>query len=287
MNKKMSVMYKIFFIFTLLFLPFLVNSQTVCSTESKDRLEQLFSELVQKDLSEKSLNALNIEIGKWFLGTPYVEKTLEIPGEEKLVINLQGLDCTTYLETVVTLSRLVKRGELSFEFYEAELEYLRYRDGTNTGYPSRLHYFSDWIYTNQKKGILEDITAEIGGRPYANQPTFMSSNPQHYPQLSNPTSVNHIKKAEKEIGDRNYYYIPKEEIRKLEDKIQSGDLIAITAARSDLDMVHVGFAVEKKGRIHLMHASTGSMQVEISEKPLSEYIAGFKSQSGVMVCRLR
>lgn len=278
---------RVSFLFTLLFLPFIANSQTVCSLDSKERLEHLFAELSQKDLSGKSLNSLNVEIGKWFLGTPYVEKTLEIPGDEKLVINLHGLDCTTYLETVVTLSRMAKRAEFNFEAFEAELENLRYRDGLNTGYPSRLHYFSDWIYENQQKNILEDITAKIGGKSYANQPTFMSSNPQFYPQLSNPIFVKQIKQAEKEIGDRNYYYIPKEEIRKVEDKIQTGDLIAITAERSDLDMVHVGFAIKKNGRIHLMHASTGSMKVEISEKPLSEYLAGFKSQSGVMVCRLR
>lgn len=278
---------KVSFLFTLLFLPFIANSQTVCSLDSKERLEHLFAELSQKDLSGKSLNSLNVEIGKWFLGTPYMEKTLEIPGDEKLVINLHGLDCTTYLETVVTLSRMAIRAEFNFEAFEAELENLRYRDGLNTGYPSRLHYFSDWIYENQQKNILEDITAKIGGKSYANQPTFMSSNPQFYPQLSNPIFVKQIKQAEKEIGDRNYYYIPKEEIRKVEDKIQTGDLIAITAERSDLDMVHVGFAIKKNGRIHLMHASTGSMKVEISEKPLSEYLAGFKSQSGVMVCRLR
>ncbi|WP_245889451.1 N-acetylmuramoyl-L-alanine amidase-like domain-containing protein [Cecembia rubra] len=250
-------------------------------------MNQILKELSQKDHSEKSINALNLEIGKWFLGTPYVEKTLEIPGEEKLVIDFQGLDCTTYLETVVTLSRLVKYGNLNFEDYEKELEFLRYRDGSNTGYPSRLHYFSEWIYENQKKGILDDITAEIGGKPYANKPSFMSSNPQYYPQLSNAEYLSLIRETEKEIGVRDYYYIPKEEIQKLENKIKPGDLIAITAARNDLDMVHVGFAVEKNGRVHLMHASSGSMKVEISEKPLSEYLAGFRAQSGVMVCRFR
>ncbi|RZS97386.1 N-acetylmuramoyl-L-alanine amidase-like domain-containing protein [Cecembia calidifontis] len=279
-------MHKAFFLLPLLILSFLANSQTVCSLESRARLDQFFSEFSQKDLSGESLNVLTVEIGKWFLGTPYVEKTLEIPGEEKLVINLQGLDCTTYLETVVTLSRLANRADLSFESYESELQHLRYRDGENSGYPSRLHYFSDWIYENQQKGILEDITAKIGGKPYKNQPSFMSANPQFYPQLSNPEYVSQIRNTEREIAGRSYHFIPKDEIRKAEEKIQSGDLIAITASRSDLDMVHVGFAVKKNGRIHLMHASTGSMKVEISEKPLSEYLAGFKSQSGIMVARL-
>jgi hypothetical protein len=278
-------MHKILII--IFFFPFFSQSQTVCSLESRERLDALMTQLSLEDHTYKSLNTLNVEIGEWLLGTPYVEKTLEIPGKEQLVIDLQGLDCTTYLETVVTLSRLANRGEFTFEAYQAELELLRYRDGLNTGYPSRLHYFSDWIYQNQEKGILTDITKDIGGESYPNNPSFMSSNPQFYPQLSNPESVTKIQAAEQNIAGRTYHYIPKEEISQAEHLIQAGDLIAITAAMNSLDMVHVGFAVEKNERIHLMHASTGSMEVEISEKPLSEYLAGNKSQSGIMVCRLK
>jgi hypothetical protein len=274
------------YVFLLIILiPYLGVSQTVCSLESKERLVQLMTELSKKDLSGDSMNSLHVEIGKWFLGTPYVEKTLELPGEEKLVINLQGLDCTTYLETVVALGQLAKNGNFTFDKYEASLEKLRYRNGMNTGYPSRLHYFSDWIYDNQTKGILKDISAEIGGKIYVNQPSFMSTNPQFYPQLSNDNYVIQIKEAEKEIAGRKYHYIPKDEISQIEHLIQSGDLIAITASMASLDMVHVGFAIERNGRIHLMHASTGSMEVEISEKPLSDYLAGSKSQSGIMVAR--
>lgn len=65
-----------------------------------------------------------------------------------------------------------------------------------------------------------------------------------------------------------------------------GDLIAITTTMRNLDIVHVGFAIEQDGLIHLLHAGTRSMQVEISEKPLSDYLKGNKSQSGIMVSRL-
>jgi hypothetical protein len=273
-------------VYFLLLFPFMANAQTVCTLENRERLEHILGELSQDDVAGLTLNQLNVKIGNWFLGTPYVEKTLELPGEEQLVVNLTGLDCTTFLETVVTLSRLSKLGGLEGETYEKELEFLRYRGGVNMGYASRLHYFSDWIYENQEKGILKDITAEIGGQLYENKPTFMSSNPQFYPQLSQVLFVAQIKATEKAIALRPYHYIPKDQIQKLEHLIQPGDLIAITAAMSNLDMVHVGFAVKKGDRIHLMHASTGSMQVEISQKPLSDYLKGFKSQSGIMVGRL-
>jgi hypothetical protein len=275
-------------LFTILFffLSFTLSAQTACTLESRERLDRILTELSQEDLSQKSIQELTLEIGQSFIGTPYVEKTLELPGEEKLVINLTGLDCTTYLETVVTLARIAKAGNLTFEAYEQELEQIRYKNGALKDYSSRLHYFSDWIYQNQQKGIIRDITREIGGSPYPNQPAFMSENPRFYAQLSNPEFLQAIKAAEAEIAKRTYHFIPKAEIQSLEKNIQSGDLIAITTSMKNLDIVHVGFAIEKAGRIHLMHAGTGNMQVEISAKPLSEYIKGNKSQSGIMVCRL-
>ena len=273
-------------IIILLIIPFLSFGQTVCTAESKERLDAYLLKLSEMDLSEKSPNESIIEIGQWFLNTPYVEKTLELPGDEKLVINLTGLDCTTYLETVVTLTRLAKQRQFTFEDYERELEFLRYQEGVRKDYPSRLHYFSDWIYQNQQKGILKDVTKEIGGTIYANNPTFMSSNPQFYAQLGNPDYVERLKVQEREISARNYHYIPKEEISQKENKIKSGDLIAITTSMKNLDIVHVGFAIEKEGRIHMLHAGTKNMKVEISEMPLHDYLKANKSQSGIMVGRL-
>ena len=42
--------------------------------------------------------------GKKFLGLPYVAHTLELGDTEHLIVNLHGLDCTTFVETVVALS---------------------------------------------------------------------------------------------------------------------------------------------------------------------------------------
>ena len=271
----------------LVFIPFFSNSQTICSKESRERVDSTLTVLSQRDVSHKSMNDLVLEIGTGFLNTPYVEKTLDLPGDEKLIINLVGLDCTTYLETVITLVRLTKLGQFSFEDYEKQLEFLRYRDGVRTDYPSRLHYFSDWIYNNQQKGILTDITRDIGGEIYANNPSFMSENPKSYAQLSNEDFIDDIKQNEKEIKSRTYYYLPKETVESHENKIKSGDLIAITIAMDNLDISHVGIAIEQDGRIHLLHASSNSKKVEISEKPLSDYLLIHKSQSGIIVCRLK
>lgn len=273
------------FLFLLLF-PLLTQGQTVCTLESREKLEEVLMKLSNQDLQDKTSNELAVEIGQLFLNTPYVEKTLELPGEEKLVINLQGLDCTTFVETVISLVRLSEERDFTFERFEQELENIRYRNGINEGYSSRLHYFSDWIYENEQKEILTDITEEIGGSPYPNAPSFMAENPKFYPQLSDPKNVASIKEIEAQIRARNYFFIPKTEISQLEKSIQSGDIIAITTSMPNLDIVHTGFAFEKNGRIHLMHASSKNMKVEISELPLSDYLKGNKSQSGIIVSRL-
>ena len=281
MNSLKRILFLIFFL-----IPFINKAQTVCSEESRHRLDSILQKLAVSNLKEKPINDIAVELGKTFLGTLYVEKTLEVPGDEPLVINMTGLDCTTYLETIVTLSRLTKMGKFTFEDYERELEFQRYRNGKRDHYPSRLHYFSDWIYESEKKGIAQDITKSIGGVVYENKTGFMSGNAKYYAQLSNEDYVKQIAKAEKKIAKRMYYYIPKESVEKNESGIKPGDLLAMTMDLDNLDIAHVGFAVEQDGRIHLMHASSSGKKVMISEKPLSEYLAGIKKQSGIMVCRL-
>lgn len=45
-------------------------------------------------------------IGERFVGTPYQPHTLELAGPERLVINLEALDCVTFVENVLVLARL-------------------------------------------------------------------------------------------------------------------------------------------------------------------------------------
>jgi len=40
------------------------------------------------------------------------------------------------------------------------------------------------------------------------------------------------------------------------------------------------------GRIHLMHAPNVGYKVQITEKPLADYIKGNKKQTGIMVLRI-
>lgn len=247
-----------------------------------------FTLAVDKSLSEKPINEVIIEIGKSFLKTEYVAHTLEKDGDEQLVINLTGLDCTTFLETSLTFARCIKKGKTSFEDYQNELTFIRYRDGKLNKYPSRLHYFSDWIYNNQQKGIVKDITEEIGGKQIKFNVDFMSENPKYYTQLKdNPEFIPFISKQEDEINSRQYYYIPENDIEKIESKIQSGDLIALTTSDKGLDIGHVGLAIKmENGRIHFLHAPLAGSKVQITETPLSDYAKKIKKHTGIIVLRV-
>ncbi len=247
-----------------------------------------FTLAVDKSLTEKPINEVVIEIGKSFLKTDYVANTLEKDGDEQLVINLTGLDCTTFLETSFSFARCIKKGKTSFEDYQNELTFIRYRDGKLDKYPSRLHYFSDWIYNNQQKSIIKDITEEIGGKEIKFNLNFMSENPKYYKQLQeNPEFIPIIRNQEKEINSRQYYYIPEDDIEKIESKIQSGDLIALTTSDKGLDIGHVGIAIKMDdGRIHFLHAPLAGSKVQITETPLSDYAKKIKKHTGIIVLRV-
>lgn len=264
----------------------LVNAQ-IYSDKDVEVCNSKFSFAVEKNLAEKPVGDVIAEIGKSFLGTDYLAYGIEKEGEEQLVINLTGLDCTTFLENAVVFSRMIKKGKTSFEDYQDELTYLRYRKGFIDQYPSRLHYFSDWIYNNQQKGIIEDITKKMEGDSISFNLDFMSTHPDAYKHLKeNPSFIPVIKNQEKEISNRTYYYIPKEKIPSVENKIHNGDLIAFTTNVKGLDIGHVGIAVkEKDGRIHLLHAPQVGSKVQITEKPLANYAMDVKKHTGIIVLR--
>jgi hypothetical protein len=238
-------------------------------------------------LNKKPINEVIVEIGKSFLGADYIAHTLEIGDKETLVVNLSNVDCTTFLENSLVFGRIIKKEKTSFKDYLDELQFVRYRDGKIKDYTSRLHYFSDWIFENTKKGIVKDITKEIGGEPITFNIGFMSQNPTVYPQLQkNPEFIPVMQAKEKEVNAREYYYIPNAKVAELESKIQTGDLIAITTNLKGLDIGHVGIAIRQPdGRIHFLHAPLSGAKVQITEKALPDYLAGVKKHTGIIVLR--
>lgn len=243
------------------------------------RLEQVASGLPQP-VGETMASS-----GKAFLQTPYVEKTLETGDQELLVVNLRGLDCTTFVENALAITRMVHSGEEDWESYLGQLQHIRYRDGERAGYPSRLHYFTEWIRNNEQKGLLKDVTEEIGGVRIEKQINFMGTHPGSYPALAADDNLDRVRATEAMLSAGSYYILPREEVPRKEALIREGDIIALATDIPGLDVTHTGIAIRgQDGRIHLLHASTRGAVV-ISEDPLAEYLRGIKGNSGIIVAR--
>jgi len=245
-----------------------------------------FTLAVSLKLREKPIHEVIVAIGRSFLGTEYVAHTLEVPGEEHLVVDLRGLDCVSFCENSLVFARCIRRNKMTFDDYKAELQLIRYRGGVINRYPSRLHYFSDYIYDNVKKGVLKDVTREIGGVPYKKTIDFMSTHQESYRQLTeHPEFVKIIQQQEAEISKRRLVHIPKGDVEKVSSKILGGDIIAITTDIAGMDISHTGLAVWQNGNLHFMHAPTVGFKVLITEKTLAGYLAGNRKQLGIMVAR--
>lgn len=237
-------------------------------------------------------------IGLGFLGTPYEPGTLERPGPERLIANLRALDCVTFVEATVAIALVVHRFASGPEpvpadvarAFRAELLRLRYRGGVLDGYASRLHYFSEWMEDNARKGILELPGSALPyARPDPRPIHFMSRHPEAYPALrDDPAMVDRIREIESGL-DAPRWVIAEEDIEAAAagGGIRNGDIIAARSTVEGLDVAHTGIALWRGDRLHLLHAPLVGDSVEVSRVPLSERIRGIRSQDGVLVARVR
>ena len=256
-------------------------------TSPQDSL--IYTRTIQELLPYAGLPAgeLMVRAAGMFYGTPYKGGTLEtVP--EALTVNLHETDCILLVETCTAMTLLLKNctdgGTPSFEDFCAMLRTLRYRDGITDGYPSRMHYTSEWLLQAQDNGFLKEVTAELGGIPLNQVFSFMSSHRDNYPRLrEDDGALGLIRRAEERLDTAAaYFYIPSERIPEIEDSILNGDIICFVSTVSGLDITHTGIACrEEDGSLHFIHASMKEGKVVLETRTLAEY-----ARSGIRVARL-
>lgn len=224
----------------------------------------------------------------FFLHTPYVEHTLEQKGNERIVVNLRGLDCFTYVETVIALTHTVLSAQPSFETYIAKLENLRYRGGVVEGYTSRLHYTCDWVYDNEQRGNLCNISASLGGIIEHKKIDFMTTHRDAYTQLKDNDELwKKMQAVERAIQARGgFYYLPKEKIASVAERIPNMSVVCFTTNINGLDVTHVGFALWQDSRLTFIHASSKGKEVMVNPTSLAEYCTSRKSCTGIIVVQV-
>ncbi|MBM2815112.1 MAG: putative lipoprotein [Ignavibacteria bacterium] len=249
-----------------------------------------FVQIIEKSKREIWINleigALVGKIATEFIGTPYQAGTLDPPEPEKCRIFLNGLDCVTLFENSLCIARCIKKYKTKFSDLIDEVTFTRYRSGLLTDYSSRLHYTADWIYDNEQKNVVKNITSDIGGEPLVIYVSYMSANWNKYEALKRDKSqIEKIAAIERQINDRKHYYIPRNQLAEVEKFIKTGDIIAIATNTKGLDYSHTGLAIKSAdGSARFLHASSKKKQVVLAQS-INDYVHSFKTNIGITVSR--
>ena len=260
---------------------------SICSLQANDsiRVEKWLKEAAS--LPKDSCRTLHF--AKQMLGVPYVAGTLDGNEEEQLVVRTDALDCTTFVETVLAFCIADKRGERDFEGFKKALTDVRYSHGILNGYTSRLHYFSDWIRNNEQMGFVKECTSETAcAQPKELWLDFMTTHVDSYlPMKKDASLVGEMAAQEKNWQGVTVLFIPKEKLDLSSDelKIKDGDVLALVTNIKGLDIVHVGFAFWREGKLHLLHASSSAKKVIEDPKTQYESSKNTKAHIGLRAIR--
>lgn len=226
------------------------------------------------------------------MNIPYVAHTLEPNDQERLIINLRELDCTTFVESAMALTLCVRSGRTTFDDYCRILQKIRYWQGRAPQYIRRLHYFTSWIEDNTTMDLVKELQSP--NPPFTAVQTvqahYMTQHVDKYRMLTvNPQDVPMIREMEKRIEGKKYWYIPKQQLynnRQLRNTIHDGDIIVIITNIKGLDTQHIGIAAWHADGLHLLNAS--SIHHRVIEEPMTlrQYLYKHPTMPGIRVVRI-
>jgi len=252
------------FILLIFLSPIIVESETYYSSKIQ-------SEFYNKEISNlissrpSDLNDRHKFYSAAFLGRPYGANTLkgDIENKEVLVLNLQEMDCFTYLDYVHSLL-------YADDYYDfiSRLRQTRYKNGI-VSFKNRNHFFYDWAFN--LKGVT-NITSTVFSR--SSIVILKNLNLKGDGLLFLPG----IRVRTVSIS----YLEPISFNEKSLTKLKSGDYIGIYSEKEGLDVSHVGIIVQKDGRYYFRHASSQATINAVVDMDFLEYI---KDKPGIIIYR--
>ncbi|HEY3662167.1 MAG TPA: N-acetylmuramoyl-L-alanine amidase-like domain-containing protein [Chthoniobacterales bacterium] len=262
--------------------------------KGRDQFDRLVREARANDWKSLRIGERTAAVGRALVGTRYKSFTLEIDDRiEAPSANFYGMDCWTFFEISLGFARMLNDPEVWWT-PERLLHYIeldRYRGGKCTGeYLSRLHYLEDWLADNDRRGLVSDLTRQLGGVRVNHAAHEMTFGWRHYRYLkANPALLGPLGQMEARVTARPLYQIPKNRVARIESKLKSGDIIGIVSRdRPGLySTSHVGLAYRAKGGVlHFMHASSPRNYGKVVvDSRLSSYLARYSTDTGILVAR--
>jgi hypothetical protein len=202
-------------------------------------------------------------ISAQFLGVPYERYTLVGSPDvaEMLVVNLEAVDCFTYLDYVEAM-----RLSNSYAGFIRNLVDIRYRFGI-VAYGTRNHFFSDWIGSERVRAMA----GEMGGPITKGVHKTLNVKSDGSPYLPGIPPV-----------DRTVYFVPSKLLLGAMNELRTGDYIGTYAEPDGLDVSHVGIIIKAGQGVSLRHAS--SVYGRVVDEDFAEYE---KDKPGIVVLRPR
>ncbi|MDJ0517745.1 MAG: DUF1460 domain-containing protein [Trichodesmium sp. MO_231.B1] len=262
-----------------------INKIPQSNIQEDPKFKPVMEYAIKQNLAEGSMAEIMQAIADYFIGTPYKAGLLDKSNQESLVITLDGFDCVLFVETVLAMARGIAMEDYSYLTFINHIRNQRYWKGQMDGYCSRLHYFSEWITDNQRRGNVRDVGVELGGERVNKQLFFMSKNRFKYPQIArNDANYQCIVSMEDSISKLKINYIPYYKINSVYSQLKPGDIIAVATEINGLDVTHTGLVYRNSdGNIGLIHASpAGKVTVAYD---LERYIWNVESAIGILVAR--
>ena len=236
-----------------------------------------------------------VRVGELASGTPYEPGTLDAylragarpPRTEPLTVSLTRFDCVTLVESCLGVARVAAAGGApTWDQFGRAIERMRYRGGRRRGYTSRLHYFSEWISDGERRGLVRDCGAELGGVEDARPLRFMTGHRASYPALADAGMFQEIAAIERRLDGHARRVIPTKRIPQVVDRIESGDVLAFATDIPGLDVTHAALAYRDAGGVlRVLHAPLSGGVVQITRTTLPEYVAAIRHATGILVAK--
>jgi hypothetical protein len=219
---------------------------------------RLVAQLLSGLKNEHSVTSRIDFLSRRFLGHPYKPNPLigSADTAEVFTATFDGFDCVTYIETIVALARA-----FNVDDFIEQLQQIRYEQG-RIEWKRRNHYMTRWIRNNARERIIKPVS--LSNMSILKIERVLNVVPELDPQRIRIEAV------------------PKRAVPRLEQHLQSGDLIFFVSARKNLDVFHAGIVVRDEKRVVMRHASRS--QGGVVEQELSEFLKANR-MAGVIVVR--
>ena len=215
--------------------------------------------------------------------------------EERLMVSLSQVDCTTVIEDVLALALCYRNGRTTLAGLKDYYQRMHYQNGI-VSFATRNHYFTWIIQSAIEEGFVERISPDEPVFPFTGlmdiQPSYMTRNKHLFaPQMENEANYKAI--ALRQQQGVRFTYIPRELLDMPQDSelgiIRDGDILAVACDQHSwargVEVKHLLIAKWIDGRLHFYHASDGGLKLESMDA--YTYMKDKFTMIGVAVYRLK